>query len=516
MKSLVNKCLLVVFVFKLTVTCSNSRTANIAAYNEILKMSNNNSSNASLRVTVDNNGINTESNNGSNATNQTVTERAININNNKGSKIISSNNNDTTIDRNCGNTVNSDKNATSTENYISVSYNSNTADTETITDETIGTNITNNSENNKVVICYFKNWGLYKRGLAKYTPDNINTSLCTHVYYAFASLDNETLTIKYSDKNADIYKGFYKKIAALGDKGIKPILSLGGWSDSKGDKYSRLVNNVTARANFVNQSIDFLTKYNFKGLDIDWEYPVCWQGKCNASAASDKENFGNLVKELSEAYKPLGFHLSVAVAPGTSIMKKAYDVPTFSKYLDYIGLMTYDLHSYRQGRTGSQSPYLGSLGVVQLLSNWEKVGVPKSKLVMGFPTYAKTYQLKNPEEHGIGAITSGPGAVGNYSRAKGTLFYYEVCSNVLFANWTAVQTEGNGSYVYFDDQWGSYISIKDVLQRVEYIKTNGYGGALVWSLDMDDFNNMCGCGANPLLTAISTIRYTDVAIPDCP
>lgn len=46
------------------------------------------------------------------------------------------------------------------------------------------------------------------------------------------------------------------------------------------------------------------------------------QGKCNASAASDKENFGNLVKELSEAYKPLGLHLSAAVGPAPWLMKK--------------------------------------------------------------------------------------------------------------------------------------------------------------------------------------------------
>lgn len=54
-------------------------------------------------------------------------------------------------------------------------------------------------------------------------------------------------------------------------------LALGGWNDSAGDKYSRLVNSPTARKKFIAQAVQFLEKYDFDGLDLDWEYPVCWQ-----------------------------------------------------------------------------------------------------------------------------------------------------------------------------------------------------------------------------------------------
>lgn len=58
---------------------------------------------------------------------------------------------------------------------------------------------------------------------------------------------------------------------------MKVSLALGGWNDSAGDKYSRLVNNPAARKKFIAQAVQFLEKYNFDGLDLDWEYPVCWQ-----------------------------------------------------------------------------------------------------------------------------------------------------------------------------------------------------------------------------------------------
>lgn len=64
---------------------------------------------------------------------------------------------------------------------------------------------------------------------------------------------------------------------ALKSKGIKVTLAIGGWNDSQGDKYSRLVNNPSARQKFVDHVTDFIERYDFDGLDLDWEYPVCWQ-----------------------------------------------------------------------------------------------------------------------------------------------------------------------------------------------------------------------------------------------
>ena len=60
-------------------------------------------------------------------------------------------------------------------------------------------------------------------------------------------------------------------------KGLKVTLALGGWNDSAGDKYSRLVNSPSARRRFVKHVVEFLEKHGFDGLDLDWEYPKCWQ-----------------------------------------------------------------------------------------------------------------------------------------------------------------------------------------------------------------------------------------------
>ena len=70
---------------------------------------------------------------------------------------------------------------------------------------------------------------------------------------------------------------FYRKVTELKSQGIKVLIALGGWNDSLGDKYSRLVNSPSARANFVRTVVEFIEKHDFDGLDLDWEYPKCWQ-----------------------------------------------------------------------------------------------------------------------------------------------------------------------------------------------------------------------------------------------
>ena len=70
---------------------------------------------------------------------------------------------------------------------------------------------------------------------------------------------------------------FYGKVTALRSKGKKVLIAIGGWNDSLGDKYSRLVNNAASRARFVTNVVEFIEKYRFDGLDLDWEYPKCWQ-----------------------------------------------------------------------------------------------------------------------------------------------------------------------------------------------------------------------------------------------
>ena len=59
-------------------------------------------------------------------------------------------------------------------------------------------------------------------------------------------------------------------------------------------------------------------------------------------------------------YFHLSLQLTAAVSATESIVKKAYDVPQISKYLDAIHLMTYDMHGSWEPKADHHAPLFKS------------------------------------------------------------------------------------------------------------------------------------------------------------
>lgn len=93
---------------------------------------------------------------------------------------------------------------------------------------------------------------------------------------------------------------------------LKTTISIGGWADSHDgtNKYSNMVANTESRATFINSVVQFLERFGFDGLDLDWEYP---------SSASDKVGFANLLLELRAAFGNQ-YSLSVAVPANVTLI----------------------------------------------------------------------------------------------------------------------------------------------------------------------------------------------------
>lgn len=129
------------------------------------------------------------------------------------------------------------------------------------------------------VVCYYTNWSVYRPGTAKFSPQNINPYLCTHLIYAFGGFTKDN-KLKPFDKYQDIEKGGYAKFTGLKsyNKNLKVLLAIGGWNEGS-SRFSSMVASADRRREFVKNTVKFLRQNHFDGLDLDWEYPA-FSGFC--------------------------------------------------------------------------------------------------------------------------------------------------------------------------------------------------------------------------------------------
>ena len=161
----------------------------------------------------------------------------------------------------------------------------------------------------KSVVCYYSSWAIYRSGDGQFIASDIDANLCTHVIYAFAELDAATFTIKSPDPWADLspaeggHYDLYGETVKLKQQNpeLKVLLAVGGWNAGSG-VFSNMAQTEDSRSSFIQSSVTFLKKYEFDGLDIDWEYPGS-AGSDNGGRPEDKQNFVLLIQEFKQVNK---------------------------------------------------------------------------------------------------------------------------------------------------------------------------------------------------------------------
>ncbi|CAO1394801.1 unnamed protein product [Diamesa hyperborea] len=357
----------------------------------------------------------------------------------------------------------------------------------------------------KKIVCYLSGWSNYRANRGTFSIDQIDPYLCTHIVYTFAGLDINGGMISLDIEN-DITrnKNYYKTISLKEQNPcLKVLIAIGGWNEGS-EKYSLLAETEESRNEFAEQAMRFMVYYGFDGLDIDWEYPTLRGG-----IKEDKENFVKLVLTLKRKFSKRNKLVTAALGATTTYIRESYNLAPLCKALDLIFIMSYDFHELN--RTSINAPLSRENGqdsntetIAENLNIFLEQGCEPEKLIMGIPTYGRTYTLKDPNENYVGAFVDGLGDAGPYTMSDGSLGFNEICEQLSQGNWTVKHLIKNASKVAFKGkQWISYDDPETVYQKTAFAMERGLGGVMFWTMDTDDFRGSCYNIKYPLINTAS-------------
>lgn len=339
----------------------------------------------------------------------------------------------------------------------------------------------NDTTTDKKIVGYYAAWSRY----SGFKPEKIDANKLTHINYAFANIGSDlTVELGYPDIDEENIRQL-NQLKKINPK-LKTIIAVGGWSWS--GRFSDVALTQGFREKFADSLVDFIVRYNFDGVDIDWEYPVSGGLSTNIKRPEDKYNFTLLMKTLRERLdergKIDGKHYILSFAgPAGSWYADNTELSNLSSYVDYANVMTYDIHGTWDSYTDFNAPLYnissvnGAFSVDAGISSWINAGFPRDKIVMGVPFYGYIYKGVADMNNGFNQTYSGGASISfaniaaNYLGLSEYQRYFHPAAKVpwLF----------NGStFISYEDE-------ESMSEKAGYIKEKGLSGVMIWELSQD-------------------------------
>ncbi len=419
------------------------------------------------------------------------------------------------------------------------------------------------------VIGYFTSWRTGKNGQPSYLANDIPWDKLTHINYAFAHVDANN-KVSIGDPNAPgnaatnmewpnvagaemdpsfSYTGHFNLLNKFKKQhpDVKTLISVGGWAetggyfDANGNRvanggfYTMTTNadgsvNTQGIKTFAQSAVEFIEKYGFDGVDIDYEYPSSMQDSghpddfpiSNSRRAGLNASYQVLMKALREALdkagEKAGKHYMLTIAsPSSGYLLRGMETFQVTQYLDYVNIMSYDLHGAWNDHVGHNAALFDTgkdselaawnvygtkefEGIGYLNTDWAvtyfRAGLSAGRINIGVPYYTRGFKEVAGGENGLW----GKAALPNQAEcAKGTgVGEKNKCGNGAIGI--------DNLWHDLDDNGQEMPAGSNPLWHVKNLQ-NGVVGSYIQAYGLDPQND-----PNDKLVGTYTRHYDDVAV----
>ena len=290
------------------------------------------------------------------------------------------------------------------------------------------------------------------------------------------------------DDNGPIWA--HSAVDAAHAAGRKAVLMVGGAGEIDGWRDAA---NAAHRATFVANLLEVVDDYGFDGLDLDWE-PL---------EDFDRPDFVALASALRSA-RP-GLLLTVPV--GWINANFATPDPFWGEIaplFDRIHIMSYGMAGPWGWETWHGAALYGETGITpssvsSSVDYYLASGVPRNQLGIGLGFYGNCWQgVTGPHQDG-----------GDLTASDGAMSYRNIVEDYFqpgLRQWDALaRVPWLGSTTPLGPQACTFVSYDDaeaIMEKGQYVRENGLGGTIIWTIGQGHFPDRPATQRDPLLDAV--------------
>ncbi|KAJ1326027.1 chitinase [Microdochium nivale] len=299
---------------------------------------------------------------------------------------------------------------------------------------------------------YYQSWNMRERKCDSVSPKQLDTSLYTHLFYAFASINPSTFAI--TNAHPDDEKNIPEFTALKKNGGPQTWIAVGGFD------------------------------FSDPGVDLYWEYPGATERGGNKLA--DVRNFPMLLREMRAAFGT-SYGISLTLAPDYWYARW-FDAKAMEPYVDFFGFMAYDLHgSWDQDVKTLTKTVRGQANIREISTDTTPLwfdGLDPAKINFGLAMYGRGYTVADPSCNTLLCEFTGPSKPGPCTGFNGVMSLLEIKKLIKEKGYTSrYLPDSMMKELTYEDQWIGYDDEETFAAKKAWADSRCFGGTMVWGID---------------------------------
>ncbi len=295
-----------------------------------------------------------------------------------------------------------------------------------------------------------------------YAYPYINTSTLEKTLPYLSSIIPFTYGFTYEGELVDIDDTAIIRNAR--ERGTSPVMMLSTLTDEGGfsnELASAALNNQDIQEKLINNVLAKLKEKGYDALEVDFEYVF----------PEDKEEYVAFIENLVKKLNPLGYQVSVALAPKTSSAQKgllyeSHDYAALGNAANAAFLMTYEW-GYRLSAPMAVAP----INKVRQVLDYAVKEIPREKIYLGIPNYGYDWTL--PWVKGTAAKSIANEQAIELARDRGAEILFDKISMAPYFYYT--DDAGTAHVVWFEDA-------RSIDAKARLVEEYGLKGMSFWNV----------------------------------